>query len=115
VAAVGETVLVRYMNEGIMMHPWHSHGYTQKIVARDGRPLGAGSFDCDTFAVNPGERIDSIIQCDRVGVWAYHCHILPHVEGLDGMFGMVTTLVVVPTPADVDTILKAVADQYTPA
>ena len=31
------------------------------------------------------------------------------------MFGMVTTLIVVPTPADVDTILKAVADQYTPA
>jgi FtsP/CotA-like multicopper oxidase with cupredoxin domain len=115
VAAVGETVLVRYMNEGIMMHPWHSHGYTQRIVARDGRPLGAGSFDCDTFSVNPGERIDAIIQCDRPGVWAYHCHILPHVEGLDGMFGMVTTLVVVPTPADVDTILKAVADQYTPA
>jgi len=115
VAAVGETVLVRYMNEGIMMHPWHSHGYTQKIVARDGRALGAGSFDCDTFSVNPGERIDSIIECDRPGVWAYHCHILPHVEGLDGMFGMVTTLIVVPTPADVDTILKAVADQYTPA
>jgi FtsP/CotA-like multicopper oxidase with cupredoxin domain len=115
VAAVGETVLVRYMNEGIMMHPWHSHGYTQKIVARDGRPLGAGSFDCDTFAVNPGERIDAIIECDRAGVWAYHCHILPHVEGLDGMFGMVTTLLVVPTKEDVDTVLKAVADQYTPA
>ena len=28
------------------------------------------------------------------GVWALHCHILPHVEGLDGMFGMVTALVV---------------------
>jgi FtsP/CotA-like multicopper oxidase with cupredoxin domain len=27
-------------------------------------------------------------------VWAFHCHILPHVEGLDGMFGMVTALVV---------------------
>ena len=26
-AAVGETVRIRFMNEGIMMHPWHSHGY----------------------------------------------------------------------------------------
>jgi FtsP/CotA-like multicopper oxidase with cupredoxin domain len=112
VAAVGEKVLVRYMNEGIMMHPWHSHGYAQRIVARDGRPLGAASFDVDTFGVNPGERIDAVITCDRPGVWAYHCHILPHVEGLDGMFGMVTTLIVVPEKAHVDAILKAVVDQY---
>ena len=25
-AAVGETVRIRFMNEGIMMHPWHIHG-----------------------------------------------------------------------------------------
>ena len=25
-----------------MMHPWHSHGYTQTVVARDGYPLGRG-------------------------------------------------------------------------
>ncbi len=25
-AAVGETVRIRFMNEGVMMHPWHSHG-----------------------------------------------------------------------------------------
>jgi hypothetical protein len=106
-AAIGERVLVRYMNEGIMMHPWHSHGYTQKIVARDGRPLGAASFECDTFGVNPGERIDAVITCDRPGVWAYHCHILPHAEGPDGMFGMVTALVVVPERQHVDAIYKA--------
>ena len=37
-AAVGETVRIRFMNEGIMMHPWHSHGYVMKVVERDGRP-----------------------------------------------------------------------------
>jgi hypothetical protein len=26
--------------------------------------------------------------------WAFHCHILNHVEGPEGMFGMVTALVV---------------------
>ena len=26
-AAQGERVLLRFMNEGVMMHPWHSHGY----------------------------------------------------------------------------------------
>jgi len=93
-AAVGETVLVRYMNEGIMMHPWHSHGYTQRVVARDGRLLGSAEFDCDTLGVNPGERFDVTMTAERPGIWAYHCHILPHVEGPEGMFGMVTALVV---------------------
>jgi len=94
VAKKGERVLIRYMNEGTMMHPWHTHGFRQRIVARDGAPLGSAEFYCDTLGVNPGERWDAIVECDRVGVWAFHCHILPHVEGLDGMFGMVTALVV---------------------
>jgi FtsP/CotA-like multicopper oxidase with cupredoxin domain len=106
-AAVGETVLVRYMNEGIMMHPWHSHGYTQRVVARDGRPLGGAEFDCDTLGVNPGERFDVTMTAERPGIWAYHCHILPHVEGLDGMFGMVTAFIVVPEKKDIDAIYKA--------
>jgi FtsP/CotA-like multicopper oxidase with cupredoxin domain len=94
VAKRGERILVRYMNEGVMMHPWHTHGFRQHVVARDGAPLGSAAFFCDTLGVNPGERFDAIIEADRVGVWAFHCHILPHVEGPDGMFGMVTALVV---------------------
>ena len=106
-AAVGETVRIRFMNEGIMMHPWHSHGNTMRIVARDGRPLGSAAFACDTLGVNPGERWDALITAERPGLWAFHCHILPHVEGTDGMFGMVTALIVVPDKADVDTIVAA--------
>jgi len=107
-AAVGETVLIRFMNEGIMMHPWHLHGYTMKIVARDGHPLGSAAFECDTLGVNPGERFDALVKVDRPGLWAFHCHILPHAEGADGMFGMVNTLIVVPEKAHVDAIIKAV-------
>lgn len=94
IAKKGERVLIRYQNEGVMMHPWHTHGFRQHVVARDGAQLGDASFYCDTLGVNPGERFDAIVECDRPGVWAFHCHILPHVEGLDGMFGMVTALVV---------------------
>ncbi len=106
-AAVGETVRVRFMNEGIMMHPWHSHGYAMHVVARDGIPLGSASFKADTLGVNPGERYDVTIKVDRPGVWAFHCHILPHVEGASGMFGMVNTLIVVPEKAHVDAIVQA--------
>ena len=106
-AAVGETVLIRFMNEGIMMHPWHSHGYAMKVIARDGHPLGSAAFYADTLGVNPGERWDATITVDRPGIWAFHCHILPHVEGASGMFGMVNTLIVVPEKAHVDAIVNA--------
>ena len=40
----------------------------------------------------PGE--DVLVHADNPGVWAFHCHILNHVEGPEGMFGMVTALIV---------------------
>lgn len=96
VAQVGDKVLIRFMNEGTMTHPWHTHGFRMNVVARDGADLGRAAFQCDTLGVNPGERWDAIIDCTRPGVWAFHCHILPHAEGPDGMFGMVTALAVLP-------------------
>ena len=66
-AAVGETVRVRFMNEGIMYHPFHSHGYKMKVVARDGYPLGQNAYDADTISVGPGERWDVNITADRAG------------------------------------------------
>ena len=107
-AAVGETVRIRFMNEGIMMHPWHVHGNVMRVIARDAHPLGSAAFDCDTLGVNPGERWDVLITARTPGVWAFHCHILPHVEGSNGMFGMVNTLVIVPEKAHVDAIVKAI-------
>jgi FtsP/CotA-like multicopper oxidase with cupredoxin domain len=106
-AAKGETIRIRFMNEGMMMHPWHLHGNIMKVIERDGRPLGTAAFECDTLGVNPGERYDVLVKVDRPGIWAFHCHILSHVEGMTGMFGMVSTLIVVPEKAHVDAIVKA--------
>ena len=36
VAKLGEKILIRFMNEGVMMHPWHLHGMPMHVVARDG-------------------------------------------------------------------------------
>ncbi len=94
VANLGDKILIRFMNEGVMMHPWHLHGMPMRVVARDGYDLGPAAFTCDTLGVNPGERWDVVVDCDEPGAWAFHCHILPHAEGRDGMFGMVTALVV---------------------
>jgi FtsP/CotA-like multicopper oxidase with cupredoxin domain len=48
----------------------------------------------DTLVVAPGERYDLLVRADLPGAWAFHCHVLTHVEGPSGMFGMVTALVV---------------------
>jgi FtsP/CotA-like multicopper oxidase with cupredoxin domain len=94
VAKLGQKVLIRFMNEGVMAHPWHLHGMPMRVVARDGYPLGGAEFTCDTLGVDPGSRWDVIVTCDNPGAWAFHCHILPHAEGQEGMFGMVTALIV---------------------
>jgi FtsP/CotA-like multicopper oxidase with cupredoxin domain len=107
VAKLGETIVIRFMNEGNMMHPWHLHGMPMRVVARDGYPLGPAAFTCDTLGVNPGERWDVVITCDEPGAWAFHCHILQHAEGQDGMFGMVTALVVQDEAAAVGTDVAA--------
>jgi len=112
VAQLGDTIAIRFMNEGIMMHPWHLHGMPMRVVARDGYPLGSAAFTCDTLGVNPGERWDVVIECDEPGAWAFHCHILPHAEGSDGMYGMVTALVVQDATAAVQ-LASAGAPAYT--
>ena len=94
VAKLGDKIVIRFMNEGQMTHPWHLHGVPMRVVARDGFPLGSAAFSCDTLGVNPGERWDVVIDCDEPGAWAFHCHILQHAEGMDGMYGMVTALVI---------------------
>lgn len=89
----GERVLFRFANVGQMAHPIHLHGMGMQVVARDGFPLPQPWW-CDTVHVAPGERWDAIVEAENPGVWAFHCHILPHAEGPDGMFGMVTVLVI---------------------
>jgi FtsP/CotA-like multicopper oxidase with cupredoxin domain len=89
----GETFRIRYMNEGLQIHPMHLHGMPQLVVAKDGHLLPRPHFE-DTVLVAPGERVDVIVDATEPGMWAFHCHILNHAEGPDGMFGMVTALVV---------------------
>ena len=48
----------------------------------------------DTVMVAPGERYDVLVKASEVGAWALHCHILTHAEGTEGMFGMVTAMMV---------------------
>ena len=93
VAKKGQKVRIRFMNEGMMIHPMHLHGMHMTVIAKDGWDQPA-PWKCDTLNVAPGERWDVIVNCDKPGTWAFHCHILPHAESDHGMFGMVTALIV---------------------
>jgi FtsP/CotA-like multicopper oxidase with cupredoxin domain len=93
VAKLGDRVLIRYLNEGIMNHPMHLHGMPQLVIAKDGWPLTPPQM-CDTIDVAPGNRYDVLVEATEPGVWAFHCHILSHAEGPQGMFGLVTAMVV---------------------
>jgi FtsP/CotA-like multicopper oxidase with cupredoxin domain len=92
-AKVGQKLRIRFMNEGMMIHPMHLHGMHMTVFAKDGWTLPA-PWKCDTLNVAPGERYDVMVKCKAPGTWAFHCHILPHAESEHGMFGMVTAVVV---------------------
>jgi len=92
VAKVGDWIKLDYMNEGMQVHPMHLHGMPQLVIAKDGYPLATPSME-DTVTVAPGERISVLVHVTEPGVWAWHCHILNHAEGDQGMFGMVTALI----------------------
>lgn len=93
VAQSGDWVLIHMANDGSMLHPMHLHGLHFLVVSMDGFPLEQ-PYEADTLVVAPGQRFDVLVHADQPGAWAFHCHILPHVEGPEGMYGMVTALVV---------------------
>lgn len=93
IATLGERIRIRYMNEGLMIHPMHLHGIEQVVFAKDGWNY-KDPWTCDTLNVAPGERYDVLVTAHSPGVWAFHCHILTHAESSHGMFGMVTALIV---------------------
>ena len=94
----GQTVRLRFMNEGMMIHPMHLHGMHMTVIAKDGWDQPA-PWKCDTLNIAPGERWDVLVKGTNLGTWAFHCHILPHAESEHGMFGMVTALIVQPAVA----------------
>jgi manganese oxidase len=103
IAHVGDWVEINYFNEGLQIHPMHLHGLPQLVIGEDGYPL-ASPYTVDTIMIAPGQRFTTLVHVtsdflganNTPGIWAFHCHILTHAEGPNGMFGMVTTFIVEP-------------------
>lgn len=82
---VGEKVRVRLANVGNQVHPFHLHGHSFKIVAKDGHDLPeTAQTIADTVDLMPGDRYDIEFTAQEKGKWLFHCHVLSHVHGHDG-------------------------------
>jgi FtsP/CotA-like multicopper oxidase with cupredoxin domain len=80
--AKGERVALVMTNSTGMPHPMHLHGHRFQVVEIAGMPL-AGAVR-DTVRVPPGQRVVVVFDADNPGAWAFHCHMLYHMEA--GMF-----------------------------
>jgi FtsP/CotA-like multicopper oxidase with cupredoxin domain len=71
----GETIRVRLINAGQLIHTMHLHGHHFLVTHKDGYPLPAGArYYADTLMVAPGERYDIYITGDNPGIWDFHDH-----------------------------------------
>jgi len=82
----GERVRFVLINDTMMEHPIHLHGLWSELENGHGeyRPYK------HTINVKPGERLSYLVTADEPGRWAYHCHLLYHME--TGMFREVRVL-----------------------
>jgi CopA family copper-resistance protein len=76
----GERVRFVLINDTMMEHPIHLHGLWSELEN------GHGEYHPykHTINVKPGERLSYLVTADVPGRWAFHCHLLYHMEM--GMF-----------------------------
>ncbi|WIM12796.1 copper resistance system multicopper oxidase [Enhydrobacter sp.] len=78
--ALGERIRFVLINDTMMEHPIHLHGYLFEIENGRGDRLPLKH----TVNVKPAERMSFVFTADVPGHWAFHCHLLYHMEA--GMF-----------------------------
>jgi len=76
----GERLRVILHNDTMMTHPMHLHGMWSELESSDGQFLTRRH----TISVQPAQRISFLVHADALGRWAWHCHLLYHMDA--GMF-----------------------------
>ncbi len=75
-----ERIRVILQNDTMMTHPMHLHGMWSEIQNEDGEMLSRRH----TILVHPAQRISFLVTPRDVGQWAWHCHLMFHMDA--GMF-----------------------------
>jgi CopA family copper-resistance protein len=73
---LGERVRFTLINDTMMDHPMHMHGVWSELENGQGdyRPYK------HTILVKPAEKLSFLVSADEAGRWAFHCHLLYHME-----------------------------------
>ncbi len=72
----GERLRILLVNDTMMEHPIHLHGMWSDIEGEDGE----FRVRRHTVTVPPGHSRSYRVRADALGRWAYHCHMLLHME-----------------------------------
>jgi FtsP/CotA-like multicopper oxidase with cupredoxin domain len=72
----GERLRIVLVNDTMMEHPIHLHGMWSDIEDED----GTFRVRRHTVTVPPGHERSYRVRADALGRWAYHCHMLLHME-----------------------------------
>jgi FtsP/CotA-like multicopper oxidase with cupredoxin domain len=75
-----ERLRVIFVNDTMMTHPMHMHGLWQELENPDGR----FQVRKHTISVQPAQRVSFLVTADALGRWAWHCHLMFHMDA--GMF-----------------------------
>jgi len=75
-----ERLRVVLVNDTMMTHPMHLHGLWSELETPDGR----FQVRKHTISVQPAQRVSFLVKADAEGRWAWHCHLLLHMDS--GMF-----------------------------
>jgi len=76
----GERIRVIFHNDSMMSHPMHLHGMWSDLEGPDGE----FQLRKHTLTVQPAQRVAIRITADALGRWAWHCHLMYHMDA--GMF-----------------------------
>jgi len=72
----GERMRITLVNDTMMTHPIHLHGMWSDLEDEHGAFL----VRKHTVDMPPGTRRSYRVRADALGRWAYHCHLLYHME-----------------------------------
>jgi CopA family copper-resistance protein len=72
----GERLRIVLVNDTMMTHPIHLHGMWSDLEDEQGNFL----VRKHTIDMPPGSKRSYRVRADALGSWAYHCHLLYHME-----------------------------------
>jgi CopA family copper-resistance protein len=76
----GERVRIILQNDTMMTHPMHLHGMWSELETAEGELR----VRLHTIPLQPAQRISFLTTPEEFGRWAWHCHLLFHMDA--GMF-----------------------------